>query len=183
MKRECVLQIQQNIRFQEREWRLQRLGWIVFVAIVIAAVLGLFGGGGVFAQKRIDTGTGFALEFSRFERSGAFTKLRIDAQPNGATQNEFSIWIDRQYLHDFDIENITPTPVRSELTGETLSFVFSTRARNGEDILSGTNMSSEANTYRITFTLNADRFGIVEGKIGLVDNANTTIRFRQLFYP
>lgn len=176
------MQIEQNIRFQEREWRLQRIGWIVFATFIIAAVLGLFGGGGMFAQKRIDTGNGVAVEFSRFERSGAITKLRIDAQPNGPHQSEFAIWIDREYFQNFDIESITPTPVRTEFTDETLHFVFSAGARNRE-MLNETTKSNQANTYRITITLKADRFGIVEGQIGLLDRANSTIRFRQLFYP
>lgn len=164
------MQIEQNIRFQEREWRLQRLGWTVFAAIVIAAVLGLFGGGGLFAQKRIDTGKGLALEFSRFERNGALTKLKIDVEPNDSGEHEFSIWIDRQYLQNMNIENIVPIPVRTKLAGDTLHFVFSARANQGD-------------VYRIHFTLNADRIGITEGTIGLVDRAHATIRFRQLFYP
>ena len=176
------MQIEQNIRFQEREWRLQRIGWIVFATFIIAAVLGLFGGGGMFAQKRIDTGNGVAVEFSRFERSGAITKLRIDAQPNGLNRSEFAIWIDREYFQHFDIESITPTPVRTELTGETLHFVFSAGTQNG-DMLNETNKSNQANTYRISINLKADRFGMVEGKMGLLHRTNSTIRFRQLFYP
>ena len=173
---ECNLQIEQNIRFQEREWQLQRLGWIVFAAIVIAAVLGLFGGGGVFAQKRVDSGSGLALEFSRFERRGAFAKLRIDVEPTDPSRTEFSIWIDRRYLQDMDVENITPTPVRTEFAGDRLHFVFHSRANEMDKL-------TEAGPYRITFMLKANHFGITEGKIGLVDGANTTIRFRQLFYP
>lgn len=164
------MQIEQNIRFQEREWKLQRVGWTAFGAIVIAAMLGLFGGGGMLAKTRADTGDGFAIEYPRFERNGTFTKLRIDVTHARPTLGELTIWIGREYFQDIDIELITPTPMRTELADDKMHFIFSIRDH------------PEA-TYRFVFTLKANKFGIKEGIVGLADGSNRNLQIRQLFYP
>ncbi|HET8720461.1 MAG TPA: hypothetical protein VFM24_00430, partial [Nitrospira sp.] len=39
------IQFDQDLRFQERIWRIERVGWLAMAAILFAAVLGLFGRG------------------------------------------------------------------------------------------------------------------------------------------
>ncbi len=40
-----TLDVEEDMAFQRRNWRAERIGWAAMVAIVIAAVLGLFASG------------------------------------------------------------------------------------------------------------------------------------------
>ena len=44
-----MARIEDGIAFQRRVWRAERIGWALMLALVAAAILGLFGGGGVLA--------------------------------------------------------------------------------------------------------------------------------------
>jgi hypothetical protein len=38
-------QIDEDLNFQRREWKIQRAGWVTMALVIIAALLGVFGAG------------------------------------------------------------------------------------------------------------------------------------------
>lgn len=45
IRRVGELEIEEDLDFQRRMWRLQQIGWALLVLVVVAALLGLFGKG------------------------------------------------------------------------------------------------------------------------------------------
>lgn len=110
-----------EMRYHEHEWMLQRLGWLALLGCMICAMLGWFGGGGPFSvQTRSDPQLA-TLTFDRFARYAAPTRLHIriaDAPPRVALE------LDMTYLRDFEVTNILPTPMRTDVVDDRQRLTF-----------------------------------------------------------
>ena len=65
------LQIDENLQFQQREWRTSRAAWIVLLLTMAAMALGLFGNGPLSEARAGEPGDALWVEYSRFGRFGA----------------------------------------------------------------------------------------------------------------
>jgi hypothetical protein len=102
------LQINQDLEFQRREWRVQHVGWWVLTSFVVAAAAGLFGNGPV-SHARVGDPTRLSVEYDRFTRLGAHTRLVVQgALP--VTDGPVELSLDRTYFESFRVVRITPEP-------------------------------------------------------------------------
>lgn len=91
---------------------MQRVGWCVLVAVVVAALLGFFGGAGVFCSVSLRGGGPAPLhvDYQRTGRLMAPTTLRVQfaAEQSG----EVALTISRNWVDDVHVEQVTPRPLR-----------------------------------------------------------------------
>jgi hypothetical protein len=102
------LEVAQDLRFQRRMWKVQRVAWAAVIAAIGAAALGVFGGSGPLerAHRQIAGGTG-ELSFDRFARLGAPTSLEIELQRGEGMRN---VAIARSWLDDYRLDGVLPQP-------------------------------------------------------------------------
>jgi hypothetical protein len=115
--------------FHRKEWRIQRVGWVL-VALFLAFALGGLFGSGPLSRAHADGAAG-RVEYERFLRYGSSTDLVIT--PAGAAHGVSRIEIDTEYLEAFRVEHITPEPAAVRMTGRRLLYEFS-RAAPGASI-------------------------------------------------
>jgi hypothetical protein len=60
------MEIETDLEFQRRVWRVPRVGWLIIGAAVVAALLGLFGTGPL--SRASTDGGGLTVEYDRFAR-------------------------------------------------------------------------------------------------------------------
>jgi hypothetical protein len=102
------LQIDEDLRFQRHEWQAQRLGRALLSLLVVAALLGLTGGGGPLSQaEATEPGGAIAIDYQRFVRRGARSTIvvRLRTAPGQAR-----LWISDEYLRQVRVEAISPEP-------------------------------------------------------------------------
>ncbi|HEX5499407.1 MAG TPA: hypothetical protein VFX03_09280 [Thermomicrobiales bacterium] len=158
------LDVKQDVEFQRREWRVQRIGWIVILAILAAAALGLFGSGPL-SQASVRAGP-ITVAYSRFDRRRSPTELNITiAGASGRRQIE--LWIDRSYLDHVNVERISPPPQSSRAGDDRTIFVFA--------------LDSQAETAAIGFAIEPEAIGRFDARLGLTGGQE--VAFWQLFYP
>jgi len=159
--RHTGLQIEEDLLFLQREWKVQRIGWFLLSLAVLAAALGLFGRG--FLSRASASTGGLHLRYERLERFQRPTsmQLRISATAEQTT----SLLIERRYLDAIRIERIMPEPEQAAAHARGLIYHF---ASHGEPIT-------------ITFHLQLERFGLVSGQIGLLDGP--MLSFNQFVFP
>ena len=116
------LDIQDDPVFQRREWLVQRVGWWLFLAVLLAAVLGVFGSGPLSDAEIIDAHA--AIRYERFLRRDAPTTITI--QLSRTAKPETSVRVDREYLAGLQIERIIPQPQDEQAEGESVVFRFAT---------------------------------------------------------
>jgi hypothetical protein len=119
------LEIDEDLDFQRREWRLQRAGWWVLVVFVVAAAAGMFGGGPLsHASAAAPDGT-LHVEYARFVRRGAAHQLRIRARTAAANAPQpLALSVSRAYYEDIRIERVQPEPHGVDVGPDTVTLRF-----------------------------------------------------------
>src|SRR5687768_8105632 len=69
-----TMELDDKIDLQIRGWKVQRIGWVVILALMLAAALGVFGEG-VISKKQVDLGNA-QVTYDRFFRYEAQMKLQ-----------------------------------------------------------------------------------------------------------
>jgi hypothetical protein len=158
------LQLDDDPDFQRREWRVQHVGWWCLGAFVLAALLGVFGSGPL--SHAAAEASGLTVEYERFVRSSAESRLTIDVPPS-QTGEPAQLSISREYLDALDIVHMLPSPSASELRDAEALFWFERR---------------EAATTPFTVEL---RFAPrrIGRRTATVRSGTAAVSFSQLTYP
>lgn len=78
---------QEYMHVQQRHWRLERAGWVVFLVIVLLALLGVFSQGVLSLTTARSADAALAVDYQRFERNSAASEItvRLRGEPGQAT--------------------------------------------------------------------------------------------------
>jgi hypothetical protein len=126
------LEVDEDLEFQRREWRLQRIGWWGFGAFILCAVLGLFGGGGPLGVASRANST-LTVVYQRFVRSGTSTRLLVSVAPPASGAAE--LILTRAYFDAIRIERITPEPMTVAIDADEVTLRFSVGAGAGSPVV------------------------------------------------
>ena len=151
------MDVNADIEFHRRAWTVQRVGWLVIAAVIVGALLGVFGDGPLSrAEVR---GDGLRLEYERFARLQQPTRLQLALSKSPRSE----VALNRSYLESFRIEQITPEPREVESSGEWLVYRF-----------------GGSGTITVTFHLMPEKFGSAAGAARAGGNS---LAFQQFIYP
>lgn len=122
------IEIGTDRRFQERFWTAQRIAWVVFVLIILAALAGFSGKGGPFAHGVAD-GAEADLEYPRYTRWLSSDDMELTLAPTGAA--EATVDISSDFFDIFQIENVRPAPKDSSVNADGQTLVFALESPGG----------------------------------------------------
>jgi hypothetical protein len=159
------LTLGQDLPFQFRMWRIERIGWAVMFVILLTASAGFFGHGPL--SMVVIRNESLRVEYERFGRYHAATSLRFNLEPTVQKHDRITIWLSNQYLLNMRVVGTVPQPERMEVSSEGLRFVFSA----GEGLSVG----------MIVFHLHPDTVGPIAGSFILNDSQQ--VFFSQFIYP
>jgi hypothetical protein len=115
-------EVGEDFPFQERTWRVERIGWLVVLALLVAAVAGLFSGGLLGRATASDPEGRLVVEYDRFARYGAPAEIVIRAT-GGDGGPERTIRLSPALVEAFGIEAIHPRPEREFAAADGLRLV------------------------------------------------------------
>jgi hypothetical protein len=161
------LEIDQDLEFQEKEWRVERAAWITMLLIVALALLGLFGTGWLSSSVAKSDDDTLILDYERFIRHDGEVSLEIEVGPDQVREGQVELWIATDYLHDFQIQGVSPEPDEVRAEGNRQVYVFLSESADAP--------------LTISFSLSSERMGRYSGEIGLVDGPS--LSFTQISYP
>ena len=160
------LQIAEDVTFQQRMWKVERVGWCVIAAVVVAALCGAFGGSWLGRTTVSGSDGRLALEYDRLWRVRSPTSLKVDVR-SPSDGERARIWIARDYIGSMSITEITPQPVRVEGDAERVVFEFAT--------------TDEASAIGIVFRVEPQRAWRLQGALGL--DGGYELHFSQFIFP
>lgn len=160
------LDINQDLPFQRRTWRVQRIGWGVLAVVLTGAACGLFGNGPLSRSLADAPALHFRVEYERLNRYHSPQALRLHLKDGGAVDAPFTVWLSDDYATRVKIGQISPAPVEVHRSGGGLSYRFHIDPSPGGQII---------------FHLEAEVVGPLTGFIGF-DSAHT-VRIAQWIYP
>lgn len=105
------LEIGEHPHFEIHWQRIQMALFTIMLLLVAAGLAGLFGSGPLSASTAAIKGAPFSIEYPRFARARATTRIVI--HPVGAPGGEVPIEIDRELAEALKIESIAPAPIFS----------------------------------------------------------------------
>jgi hypothetical protein len=153
-----TMDLDDKIDLQIRGWKVQRISWVVILALMLAAGLGVFGEG-IISKKVVDLGNA-QVKYDRFFRYEAEMMLQF-AVTNSADSTLISF--DQQYLKNFRIEQIVPEPRENFTRAGKVYYVF-----NGSPPMN------------IAYYLVPEQTGSTKGEVGV---NNTNFQLSQFIYP
>jgi hypothetical protein len=167
MKRVGDLEIDQDLTFQQREWQVQRVAWVVMALIIASAALGLFGNGLLSAATAGDPDGPISVEYERFVRHDGRASFTVRISADQVSGDSVAIWIAADYMADLEIEQMSPEPQEVRTDGDRLVYVLA----HGE--------TSGPLAFDVSFR--PETIGRLSGEAGIVDGPQVT--FTQISYP
>lgn len=160
-------QIDEDRRHQRHEWRVERIGWVLMAALLVAGLLGLLGYGPLSRAHAGEPGT-LTLEYDRLQRSSAPTEYRFEAAPSLVRAGRLRLRFDDALLDEVEMQSIIPEPTEMRSGPGYTEFVFAMDAGKGSPA-------------RIQFQFQPATFGHVRGRI-TADGAAPLV-VDQIVYP
>ena len=164
------LEVNENLKFQRRDWVAQRVGWVVMATVVVAALLGLFGGTGSLGSEAKATSEDavVSVSYERYLRFMKPTTLEIELGKEAGKEGKVSVWLDRRYLDGLQVQQITPQPSSAKTGPQRLTYVFEVDNPNA--------------TTAVSFDLlPQQKIGALKGRVGIGDGK--PVSFGQFVYP
>ena len=121
-----AIELETDDRFQKTEWRVQRVGWVIWICILVAAVLG-FVGPGLFSQTRsVARDHSLVITYDRFVHFHHPTTFSVAFELESVGTDHFELTVSKVLLECIDIQRIDPEPKRSAITRDGVAYLFET---------------------------------------------------------
>ena len=160
------LEVAEDLAFQEKEWKVERAGWIVGLLVLLAALAGLFGSGPL-SSAAVEEGP-LRVEYHRFIRYQSPEALTIQMDAAQAGDGRVRLWLGREYLSGFEVQKIVPEPDQVQLFADRIVYEFQTPESEGP--------------LQITVQMKPNRTGTQRGQLGS-ENTGEGAAFTQFVYP
>jgi hypothetical protein len=166
MAAETSLDLEQDLPFHRREWRVQRVAWILWGALVLAALAGLVGPGPLSEQTAASSDSRLLVEYDRFVHHHHPVTLQATMRPD-EDDDSLRLHLSRALLDDIRIERIEPQPESEELDSRGITYVF--RCQPGEP------------TVKAVFHLEFEAMGNSAGEVQL--SGSRPVLVKSFVYP
>lgn len=159
------LEINQDLPFQRRVWKAERIGWSGMAMLLTGGVLGLFGNGPLSWTTASDQS--LIVEYQRFGRIQAPSQLRIHLLAGLGKDDTVSFQLDRAFVADVQITRITPKPDAEQPISDGIRFLWSSNVGEGAIL--------------VTVSYQPEHLGFLTARISVGDAASVSMR--QFVYP
>jgi hypothetical protein len=156
--------VREDMRFQQRSWRIERASWIVIALLLIAALGGLFFHGPLSQTTAKSPDGSLAVEYERFAHKTAVTHFIIRVSP--PVPSQVLVRLSPGFLNVHDIDWLAPRPLRSSGGSYGLELVFA---------------PSAAGDLAVHLGARPKRFGIASVHVEV--EGRGAVNINQLVYP
>jgi hypothetical protein len=164
VRRAGSLEITGDLTWQAIEWKVERVGWALMAAVLLAALAGLLGPGPFSAATAGTPGSALSVAYHRWERREAPVRLRVHLGPGAAVDGRARVWIDRAWIDGVVIDRIDPEPRAVEAGPDRMTFDFAV-----------------AGPTALTFHVEPRAAGLYDVRVGLA--GGPSVAFRQRIHP
>ena len=119
-----AIAVGEDLRFQERWWTFERIIWSVFLLIVLADVLGVFGRGWLSKAELHGDGTGMDVKYERVERAMTPSVMTIDFRPEALHDGKVELFVSDTLVKELGTQRVIPQPERSVVGNGGITYTF-----------------------------------------------------------
>lgn len=158
-------------RFRDVQWMVQRIFWAIALLILLAALLGFFGGGPLSGGEERVEGDGYSYELSynRWNRQKNPQELDLRVAGSNLAGETLRVTVPQSFLDDVSVEGVTPDPDSTSLRSE--GAVYSWQLGEGDE-------------FAVTFDYTADDWRTLKGDLLVaIGESEETLSFSQFLFP
>ncbi|HJQ78735.1 MAG TPA: hypothetical protein VJ828_02210 [Lacipirellulaceae bacterium] len=167
MSQTRILDVQHDDSFQKSEWRIQRVGWAVWIAIVIAALAGLLGTGPLSHADSTASDESLSVQYDRFLHYHKPAVLEVLVNSRARDDQPLRLKVSQSFLDSIQILRIEPEPVEQSLSADGVVYTF---PQDGASQL-----------RKILVHFEFEDFGMCKGRVELIGGGS--VSFQQFVYP
>lgn len=116
--------INEDLEFSRREWRVERVGWVIIALLVLMGFLGLLGRGPLTEQVARDANDLASVEYYSIDHAEAASELRVHIERGVVSATQMWLTLNSAYLDRIEIDQIEPEPAAQQLAEDGIAFVF-----------------------------------------------------------
>ena len=156
--------IREDMAYQLKVWRFERVGWYVLVLVVLMGLMGVFSRG-LLSSRDVRSEDGkVRVEYEMFHRNGSTNSMKITLSSTSDSQVELELA--GQLLEGFSIETLQPEPLRSRSSSQ------------GIRLWLQTDLDGQATLY---ITLRGDGLGFYRSQIS--SPGTNSLKLVQFIFP
>ena len=118
------LAVGEDLNFQRRWWKFERAIWIIFLLILIADVLGLFGRGWLSKARQSDSAQTLTLDYERVARASTPSIMTLRFGPNAIHNGHIQLYVSDSVVKPLGAQRISPQPAVSALGNDGITYTF-----------------------------------------------------------
>jgi len=161
------LEINQDLNFERRSWKVERVAWAIAALVLLAALLGFLGPGPLGKVTAASPDKSISLDYYRMERHQAPAEWRLQIDGKLAKQGELRLWVHRRLVEVTGTLQIDPAPESVEIQDE--RFVYAFKAVKPPPII------------KVFFRFEPNKIGKTLARLGVVDGP--AVEFSQFYLP
>lgn len=154
--------------FQRRTWVAERVGWCLFLLVIVAAGLGLFGAGPLAEVEVASPDGTVRLRYERFARVATETEMTVEVAAARAEGDTLRLQLGPELADRYEIARIVPEPMRM-------------LPAQGHKVMLELGPQVPGEPALVRLWLKPARPGLARSEIGLAGGQPSA--FRQLVYP
>ena len=114
----------EDLEFQRRWWKFERVVWSFFLLLLIADVLGLFGRGWLAKAQRTDSAQTVTLDYERIERASTPSIMTFHFKPSAIRNGEIQLFVSEDIIRHLGAQRISPEPRASVMGHDGITYTF-----------------------------------------------------------
>ncbi len=114
----------EDLDFQRRWWKFERAVWLLFLLILVADLLGLFGRGWLAKAQSTDAAQTVTLDYERIERASTPSIMTFHFKPAAIRNGEIQLYVSEDIIRSLGAQRISPEPKTSVMGNDGVTYTF-----------------------------------------------------------
>jgi hypothetical protein len=118
------LAVGEDLQFQRKWWRFEKVAWLLFLIIVLLDVAGLFGRGPLAKASAVSSNHLMQINYERIERFSTPSILTIHFAPEAVQNGQIHLWVSDEVVKDLGNQRVIPQPASSRTGNGGIFYTF-----------------------------------------------------------
>lgn len=118
------LAVGEDLNFQRKWWRFERIIWPILLLIVIIDLLGGLGRGWLAKARRATPDRAVIFDYERIERASTPSIMTFHFGPGAIRNGHIALFVSDSLIQHLGAQRISPQPQVSMLGGRGVTYIF-----------------------------------------------------------
>lgn len=116
--------IGEDLAFQRRWWRFERIVWILFVLIIVLDLAGAFGRGPLANAEAHGPAKVLDVQYERIERSGTPSMMTVTIDSHAFRDGHANLFLSDSAVSGLGLRRVIPAPESTSVGKDRLTYQF-----------------------------------------------------------